>query len=164
MSGRRWLQSPLLSVVIMLTWLVANNSVDPGHLILGAALGVVLPIATRPFLLDAPSLARPSRALALLGVFAWDVLVANFRVAALVLGSNERLRPAFVEVPLDLEDDFAIAVLASMITLTPGTLSALFREGDGVLVVHALDVDDPDGIVRQIKQRYEAPLKEALGC
>lgn len=164
MSERRWLPSPLLSAVIATTWLIAKNSIDPGDVILGAALGISIPLLTRPFLLDGPSLARPGRALALLRVFAWDVVVANFRVAALVLGPNARLRPAFVEVPLELEDEFAIAVLASMITLTPGTLSALFREEERVLVVHALDVEDPDALVEQIKRRYEAPLKEALGC
>ncbi len=164
MSGRRWIPSPRLSLVVAGAWLIAQNSVDPGHVILAVVLGVTIPILTRPFLLDTPSLARPGRALRLLAVFAWDVVVANFRVAALVLGPNARLRPAFVEVPLDIEDEFAIAVLASMITLTPGTLSMLFRKEDGVLVVHVLDVDDPDETVNEIKQRYEAPLKEALGC
>jgi multicomponent K+:H+ antiporter subunit E len=32
------------------------------------------------------------------------------------------------------------------------------------LLVHALDVDDADLLVRTIKQRYERPLKEIFQC
>jgi multisubunit Na+/H+ antiporter MnhE subunit len=30
--------------------------------------------------------------------------------------------------------------------------------------VHALDAPDPQALVREIKDRYELPLKEMFGC
>ncbi|MEX1362914.1 MAG: Na+/H+ antiporter subunit E [Nannocystaceae bacterium] len=163
---RKWLGHPGLSVVIFATWLLANDSLDPGHIILAVLFALVLPRMTAEFWEDAPRIHRPGVALRLFMVFAYDVVIANFRVAVLVLGPNSRLRPAFIEVPLDLEDSFGVAVLATMITLTPGTLSAHMRERDQLLVVHVLDVDDGDeaALVAEIKQRYERPLREVLGC
>ncbi len=165
MSARPgWFGSPVMSVVIFATWLLANDSVDPGHILLALLFGLTLPRLTSEFWPDAPSLVRPGLAFKLFLVFAYDIVVANFRVAVLVLGSNDRLRPAFLEIPLDLEDPFGIAILASMITLTPGTLSAHVREGERILVVHAIDAEDEAAAIAEIKQRYEAPLREVLGC
>lgn len=161
---RKWLGHPGLSVVIFATWLLANDSVYLGHVILAAVFALVLPRLTAEFWPDAPRIRRPGLALRLFAVFAYDVVIANFRVAILVIGPNARLRPAFLEVPLDLEDSFGVAILASMITLTPGTLSAHVRESERILVVHALDVDDEAAAIAEIKQRYEAPLREVLGC
>ena len=67
------------------------------------------------------------------------------------------LRPAFVAVPLDLQTDLAISLLASTITLTPG-----ISTDRKVLLVHALDVEDQDELVAVITQRYEKPLKEVF--
>jgi multicomponent K+:H+ antiporter subunit E len=125
---------------------------------------VVIPRLTVEFWPDAPRLAKPGVALRLFAVFAWDILVANFAVAKLVLGPNDKLRPAFIEIPLDIDDPMGIAILASMITLTPGTLSAQVRETDKILVVHGIDIPNKEEAIADIKQRYEAPLKEAMGC
>ncbi|MEM1030535.1 MAG: Na+/H+ antiporter subunit E [Myxococcota bacterium] len=160
----RWVPHPWLSLVVGIAWLLVNDSIDPGHLILAVFFGVTIPRWTQRFWPDAPSIRRPGRILRLFVVFAYDIVVANFVVAKLVLGPNDRLRPAFLEIGLDLDDPFAIAVLASMITLTPGTLSAQVREGDGMLIVHALDTDDPEAEIATIKRRYERPLKEIFEC
>jgi multicomponent K+:H+ antiporter subunit E len=160
----RWLPHPGLSVTIAVIWLVANDTVYVGHVVLAVLFGIAIPRVTREFWPDAPRLARPGVAARLFVVFCYDVIIANFRVAILVLGPNARLRPAFLEIPLDIEDAFGISLLASMITLTPGTLSAHVRENDRVLVVHALDVQNADEEIELIKRRYEAPLREALGC
>jgi multicomponent K+:H+ antiporter subunit E len=44
--------------------------------------------------------------------------------------------------------------------MTPGTLSCAIAPDGRSLVVHALHLDDAEALVAQIKQRYEAPLKE----
>ena len=93
-----------------------------------------------------------------------DILVANMAVAKLILGKPERLRPAFVEVPLDTDNEFVITVLASVVSLTPGTVSADISADRRTLLVHGLDVEDRAALVASIKQRYEAPLKEIFGC
>ncbi|MCU0625727.1 MAG: Na+/H+ antiporter subunit E [Gemmatimonadaceae bacterium] len=95
----------------------------------------------------------------LAGAVLWDVLVANVRVAALVLGPRRNLRPALFEVPLDVRDPFVIALLAAIVSLTPGTVSADHDPVRGTLLVHGLAVHDADHEVRRIKARYERALR-----
>ena len=88
----------------------------------------------------------------------YDVIVANLEVAAIIVGPLSRVRPAFVRVPLDLQTDFAVTVLASTVTLTPGTVSVAIEPdeaGGRVLVVHALRCLDAAAMVATIKTRYE---------
>jgi multicomponent K+:H+ antiporter subunit E len=81
-----------------------------------------------------------------------------------VLGPVKDLQPGVVEVPLDLRDRFAITVLTSTVSLTPGTVSADVSEDRTRLLVHALHVEDPAALVAEIKQRYEGPIKEIFEC
>ena len=94
----------------------------------------------------------------------WDIVVANLEVARLVLGPSDRLHPAFIELPLDIDEPFVATVLASIITLTPGTVSVDIDRDRRMLLVHALDVTDIPAAIDTIKRRYEAPLTEIFGC
>ena len=159
------LPHPLLSLLLLLIWLLLNNSATPGQLLLGALLGVLIPLFTRRFWPQPPQrLARPGLLLRFAGRVLWDIIVANFAVARVVLGPRSALRPAFVQVPLDVEGDIAMTVLASVVSLTPGTLSADLDTEHRYLLVHALSVDNAESLVEQIKTRYEAPIKELFAC
>jgi multicomponent K+:H+ antiporter subunit E len=168
MNGlRRLLPHPLLSLLLLACWLWLNNTLEPGHVLLGAALGVGIPYVTRRFWPEPLVIRHPLRVVEYAAVVLYDIVVANLQVAAIILGPLSRLRPAFVRVPLDLRTDFAVTALASTVTLTPGTVSVEIEvDGDGrrVLVFHALRCLDADEMVRTIKQRYERRLKEILEC
>ncbi|MDP1535369.1 MAG: Na+/H+ antiporter subunit E, partial [Rubrivivax sp.] len=72
-------------------------------------------------------------------------------------------QPAWVQVPLALRHPTAITLLATIITTTPGTVSCVVDDERHLILVHALDCDDPAALAAQIKQRYEEPLMEILG-
>ena len=160
----RLLPHPIHSSLLLLVWLLAFNSVAPGVVLLGVAVAVALPLATRGFWPEAPQTVRLRAVPRLLLVVLWDIVVANLRVALLILGPQDRLRPRFLEVPLALETPFAITALAGIITLTPGTVSANLSGDRRTLLVHALSETDPETAVATIKQRYERPLQEIFGC
>ena len=168
MNGlRRLFPHPLLSLLLLVCWLWLNNTLAAGHVLLGTVLGVGIPYVTRRFWPEPLRIRRPLRVLEYLMVVTWDIVIANLQVAALILGPGPRLRPAFVRVPLELRTDFAVTVLASTVTLTPGTVSVGFDDdgaGGRVLVVHALRCLDADEMVRTIKERYERRVKEILEC
>jgi multicomponent K+:H+ antiporter subunit E len=65
-----------------------------------------------------------------------------------------------VTVPLDIQSPEAITMLAGTITMTPGTLSADLASDGSSILVHCLDVENADDVVRDIKHRYERRLKE----
>lgn len=169
MSGAlgRWLPHPWLSVLMLVAWLWLNNSLHPGHLVLGGVLALAIPAFTRRFWPDPIPIHRPVRLLQYLLLVLYDVIVANLQVAVLILGPASRWRPAFVRVPLELRTDFAVTVLASTVTLTPGTVSVDVEDapdGSRVLVVHALRCTDERALVESIRQRYERRLREILEC
>ena len=159
-----WLPHPLLSLLLMLLWLMLNNSAAPGQLVLGAVFGILIPRFTRRFWPETLVLHRPGLMFRFAGRVLWDIVVANFAVARIVLGPSAAIRPAFVRVPLDVQPDFAVSTLAAVISLTPGTVTADIDAERRFLLVHALNLDDPEALVDQIKTRYEVPIKEIFAC
>lgn len=158
------LPRPLLSVTVFLLWVVISSPVSAGLLVLGSLLAVAVPLITQAFWRDPPRLVRPATALHFVGVIAADVFTANWRVARQVIGPLCRLSPALVEVPLDLRDPFVVTLLASVVSLTPGTVAIDVDRQRWILLVHALDAPDPQALARTIKQRYELPLREIFAC
>lgn len=93
-------------------------------------------------------------------VAAGDIVRSNIKVAAQVLGPESHIHPGFIWVPLDIANIHGIAALTSMITLTPGTVSAALSDDRKYLLVHVLHLDDPEALIAEIKTRYEKPLME----
>lgn len=94
--------------------------------------------------------------------FLWELVVANLKVAAVVLRPGRLLRPGIVAVPLDVTTDVQIALLANLITLTPGTLSVDVSSDRRVLYVHFLQIDDPEAARREVKDGFERRVLEVL--
>jgi multicomponent K+:H+ antiporter subunit E len=155
---------PLLSGVLFFSWLLLAADLSFSHIFLAGVLAVLIPALIAPFLDHLPRVRSPIAAVRLIFVVTWDIVVANVAVARLVLGPAERLRPAFFYVPLQVSNAQSIALLASIITMTPGTVSADLTENQQGLLVHALDCQDSQQMILDIKQRYEKPLLEIFGC
>lgn len=159
-----WLPMPAQSLILFVVWLLLNNTLAPGQILLGAVLALVIPLLVAPLQSPQPRVVRHWRAVRYAGLVLWDILVANFEVALRVLGPSRRLQPAFVAIPLEVEGVLPITILASTISLTPGTVSAEISADRKWLYVHALHVEDEAALVAQIKTRYETPIKEIFGC
>jgi len=163
----RWLKPlidyPLTVFALLLLWLVLQGSATLGQVLLGSALALAVTAAASPVW---PVRARPRRVfliLRYLGRLGTDILLANQRIAALVLRPARRPQPAFIELPLTLTDPFALYVLAVTISLTPGSLSAEISADQRALLVHLLDAPkkaDAEGECAKIKERYERLLLE----
>lgn len=160
----RLIPRPILSLVLFLLWAALTNAASLGALLLGAMIALALPFFVLPFWPDARGIARPGLILNFAARVAWDMLLANWAVARRVVGPVSKLNPAFIEVPLDLRDPFAATVLGSIVSLTPGTVSIDVDRVRWVLHLHALDAPDPGVLIRLIKQRYEAPIREIFSC
>lgn len=164
MKARRWLPHPFLSLVLTLIWLLLVNALTLGHVLLGAFLGWGIALLARRFLVQVPEVRKPLRFFLFILRVLGDIVVANLHVARLVLGPRHKLRPAFVEVPMEIEDEFILSVLTSVVSLTPGTVSAALSQDHRTLLLHALDAPDDEDLIRQVKARYEAPLMEIFAC
>lgn len=160
----RWFPMPVQTVVLFVAWLLLNNSLSPGHILLAAILATSIPHFCLPVQSPQPKGHKPLLIIRYFAVLLWDIVVANLTVARLILGQNRNLSPSFIALPLDMRAELPITILASTISLTPGTLSADVSEDRAWLYIHALDVDDETQLIAEIKQRYEKPLKEIFQC
>lgn len=91
-----------------------------------------------------------------------DIVLANLQVARLILGRQDRLSPGFVSVPLTVRDPRAVSLLAAIVTMTPGTVSAELSDDRTTLQVHALDLREPQALLELIRERYERPILELM--
>ena len=157
---KHWLPHPLMSLTLTLVWLLLANDFTLKQWLFGAVLGLLIPHFTSDFWPERPNLHRPLLLVRYMLSLTRDILIANFQVARLVLGPRDRLHPAFIEYELELTDEFAITMLASTISLTPGTVSADLSTDRRILYIHSIDVPDVDALRHLIRHRYELPLKE----
>ena len=142
---------PWTSLAILGLWLILASGWTVGSLVLGSILAVSVPLWTARFWPDRPLLVRLLKLLPFALLVLRDILVANVQVARQVLGPQDRLRPGFVEVPLDLADPFVATILGGIVTLTPGTVSIDIAPERRVLHVHALHVPDKAALIAAIK-------------
>jgi multicomponent Na+:H+ antiporter subunit E len=88
----------------------------------------------------------------------YQIIISNLQLAWLVIQPTPRMDPGIIAVPLSVTTDLEILVLASAITLTPGTLSIELGndpEGRRMLYVHVLSVHNPDRFRADIKNGFE---------
>ena len=159
-----WRRSHVVAVGLFGCWLLLAGDFSPGSILLGVVLALGIERYARSFNEAPERRVRLGGVPRLVAVVLWDVIVANLQVARRVLGPLSALRPRFVTVPLDLTDRTAIALLGAIITTTPGTVTASLSPDRRYFVVHGLDVENAESLVRTIKLRYERPLKEIFEC
>ncbi len=158
---RYWFPYPLLSLALLVLWLLVNQSFSPGQVILGSILCISFAWVTVNLQPDKAKLKTFNRIFTLAGHVAVDVLRSNIAVMRVIL--RARTQPAnsgFVRIDIGLKDENALAILACILTATPGTAWVEFDRQTGVLLLHVLDLENGDNWAKLIKTRYEAPLKE----
>ena len=157
---KRWLPSLPLSVTVFCFWLLMNDEISVGQVVMALVLALVIPPFAARLDREFARIGRLRSVPRMLGVLVWVIVQANVTVALQVLGPERKIRPGFIWVPLDIDNIHGIAALTSIITLTPGTVSSALSDDRRHLLVHVLNLDDADDVIRQIKTRYEAPLME----
>jgi len=151
----------LLNLILAIAWAALQGSIDSAHLIFGFVLGYVVLWLVRP-LIGNQYHAKLPRACAFVLYFLRQLALSTARVAWEVLTPTVYRRPAIVAVPLDVQSDLEVTLLANLITLTPGSLSLEVADDRSVLYVHGMFVDDPDTFAQEIKDGFERRVLELL--
>lgn len=159
---RRLLPHPLMAAVLLAMWLLLNQSLSPGHIVLGAVVAVLASHGLAALRPEPARFRAVGPVLRLAGVVAADIVRSNIAVARIILFNKKRVS-GFVRLPLDLTNITGLAILACIITATPGTIWVQFDRVDRILLVHVLDIVDEDEWIRLIKNRYESLLMEIFG-
>ena len=117
-----FLPHPILSFMLVIIWLLLNNTVAAGHIVLGIVLAILIPWFTSSFWQRRVYIGSFFTLFKFVIIVAYDIIVANLTVARQVMDSNDKLKPKFFNLPLDIKHPLAISTLASTISLTPGTV------------------------------------------
>lgn len=153
----------ILHIFLAFVWMLLQNSFTFGHFLAGYVVGaIILYVFYRFFPGGKIYLSKAFAIVELLLVFLWELLKANITVANLVLSRKMEIRPGIIAVPLEITQDQAIALLANMITLTPGTLSLDVSADKKEIFVHVLNLDDTEAARREIKEVFERRIIKIL--
>ncbi|EIM24624.1 Na+/H+ antiporter subunit E [Microvirga lotononidis] len=156
-----FLPYPLLSAALLGLWLLLNQSVSPGQIVLGAVLAVLGAWAMAALRPEKPRIRRPGAALRLAGMVFVDILRSNLAVGRIIVRSRQPgVNAGFLTIPLDMRSRHGLAVLSIIITSTPGTIWVNYDTAKGTLLLHVLDLVDETAWIRLIKDRYERLLME----
>lgn len=160
---RAVLPHPILSLGLFGASLLLSGSAAPPSLALALLMALAAPQIMRALDVEPVRLRKPLTLLSFAGVVAWDIIRSNWEVALVVLGLNasrDSRVSGFVHIPLEMRDRYGLAVLAVVITSTPGTIWVEYEDTTGVLLLHILDLQDGDDWSARIKDRYERRLME----
>lgn len=161
---RHWFPSLPLSASLWALWLLLNDSLSPGHLILGLVIGLAVPVLVAPLKPAGGRLRRPLVLARLILTVGHDVVRSALQVGHGVLGARQRPpRGSFVTIPLELHDPFGLAALSMITTVIPGTVWSELAADSSALRLHVFDLEGEAEFVAFYKNRYERPLKEIFG-
>ena len=152
-----WLYLPTLLLGL---WLLLNDSLSPGNIVLGGILALFFGWASQAL---RPLRARPRHpltALKLIWRVAVDVFMSNLAVARIIWVDRHTITPGFIKIPIEMKDPHGLAALSCIVTYTPGTVWSEFAEEEGLLTLHVLDLKDEAYWIHKIQYDYERPLKE----
>ena len=151
----------LLNIFLAFIWIFLTGEFTPANLLVGAALGYVMLLGFRPVFNPQTSyFKKVGQVFYFFWYFFWQLLLANLRVAWEVITPNLYATPGIIAIPLDLNSDIEITILANLITLTPGTLSLDISSDRRTLYVHSMYVKDAESFRQSIKQGFEKRVQE----
>lgn len=160
---RAVLPHPILSLALFGASLLLSGSVAAPALALAVLMALAAPHIMRALEVEPVRVRRPLTLLSFALVVTRDIIRSNWEVALVILGLNvsrENRVSGFVHIPLEMRDRYGLAVLAVIITSTPGTIWVEYEDATGVLLLHILDLQDGDDWADRIKNRYERRLME----
>jgi multicomponent K+:H+ antiporter subunit E len=159
---RRWLPSPVLSAALLVGWLLLAQSISPAHWLLGGVLAIALPLLAAPMRPTPGRMRRPLVLVRLIATVGADVVRSALAVGSGVLDAGKQLpHSRFVLVPLALRDPHALAALAVITAVVPGTVWCELAPDRSAFRLHVFDVEEDDeAFVARFKARYERPLQE----
>jgi len=152
----------VLNVALALGWAALVGSFELHSLLIGFAIGYAALWLTQPLFGRTGYFVRVGRVCRLVGFFFYELLVSSLRVVWDVFTPDHLSRPGILAVPLDAESDSEILLVASLISLTPGSLSLDVSPDRRTLYVHAMFIEDPADLRRSLKEGFEKMVIEAL--
>lgn len=152
----------LTNVMLAIAWAAVSGDFSVLNLFFGFCLAALVLSLIREQVGSVHYFVKLFRGVRLMIVFVVELVKSSVWVAWVVLSPRPRLTPAIIAYPLEVDRDFEITLLSSLITLTPGTLSVDVSRDRKTLYVHCMDAPDIDAVVGNIKNSFERRILETF--
>ncbi|MCK1976335.1 Na+/H+ antiporter subunit E [Jeotgalicoccus huakuii] len=150
----------LVNIILAFLWMFMNADMSVGTFVTGYLIGLVAVYLFRNFLPGRFYLRRLYLMIKLLFIFIIELVKANIDVVKIVMSPKIDIHPGFYAYPNDLEEEWEVALLSTLITLTPGTVVVAISDDYSIIYIHGLDMDDADEEIDNIKAAFENVIKE----
>ena len=148
----------LTNIILTFIWTLLTSDFNGYNFVVGFVISSIFLLATDRTDKTTRYLRYFPRIISFLLFFIYELMKANFEVAYEVITPKYNMKPGIVKIPLDLETDLEITLLANLITLTPGTLSLDVSNDKKVLYVHSMYIEDKDEFIAGIKNGFESRI------
>jgi len=144
----------------LFTILLGSGSI--GVFLSGFGLGYAALWLSKPLYQNTRYFMTLPKTVNLVAYFLKELVISNLRVLWDVITPGHINRPGIIGVPLKAQTDLEIFVVASLISLTPGTLSVDLSEDRKTLFVHVMFLDDVEKAREEIKNGLEWRILEVM--
>lgn len=152
-----------LNVLLALGWMLLNGNYSSKDFIVGFIVGFLALSLSRPTEAKSTYGKRFLSVLKLIITFAYELVIGSLQVVWDVITPTHLSDPKIIQLPVEVESDFQIMLLANLISLTPGTLVLDVSEDKKYLIVHAMFAKDEAAIINEIKRKFEQLVMEVTG-
>lgn len=157
---RRLLPHPVLAAMLLALWLAMQQSAGLGHVLLGSVVAIAVSKLASVFIAEPLTIRRPHKIVQLMLVAGLDIIRSNLAVMFVLFQPRPRPKAGFIEMDLKLTNTFGLAVLACIITATPGSAWLEYDRARSTVLIHVFDLIDEKEWIETIRARYESLLLE----
>lgn len=154
MIGAAW------NLLLGVAWVVLTGDFSGRNLLAGLVFGYLVLALIQP---QVPALTgyaqRLPRLIRFVGFFLKQLLMANLKVAFDIVTPPWYMKPGVIAMPLQARSEFEIALVANLISLTPGTLSLDVSDDRRVLYIHAMFLEDEAALRRSLAELERRALE-----
>lgn len=150
----------LLNSLLAFTWMFVEGSMETSTFIIGYLLGMLVIFFMRRFFSTRFYLYRIFSIIKLILIFLRELLLSNLAVLKVILQPKLNIRPGIFSMETKLKTDWEVTLLANLITLTPGTLVVDVSPDNKILYVHAMDIEDAEEAIEDIRGSFEKAIME----
>ncbi|MFS0672887.1 Na+/H+ antiporter subunit E [Ornithinibacillus sp. 179-J 7C1 HS] len=150
----------IINLIIAIMWMFLSESYTLSSFIAGYIWGILLVLLLNRFIPGRFYGIRVVKIVNLLLLFVKEVILSNISILKLVYTPKPEIEPGIFALPLEVKTNWEITILAHLISLTPGTLSVAVSDNNDILYIHAMDIDEVDKSVKEIKDSFEKAILE----
>ncbi len=150
----------LLNILLALAWMFLTGNLEFINFIEGFIISFLILWISRYATSTSSYLNKIPKIIDFIFYFLYQLIVANIKVTVDIVTPRHRMKPAIIAVPLTIDRNYEIAMLANIVTLTPGTLTLDVSADNKTMYIHSMYVDNAEEFISELKNGFEKKLME----